>query len=86
MRVTIALLNAVVAVDTSVKIRAEDGRAVTNTDISGFINNLPGGKLTTAFSTPDASGSTSQAANIVEVSGHRYRKEMLCLWTHRAGN
>ena len=36
-------------------------------DISTFINNLPFGKDTTCFSTPDASGSTSQAANIVEV-------------------
>ena len=31
-----------------------------------FINDLPNGKDTTAFSTEDASGSTSQAANVVE--------------------
>ena len=49
------------------KIRAEDGRNVQAVDISTFINNLPFGKDTTCFSTPDASGSTSQAANIVEV-------------------
>jgi predicted ABC-class ATPase len=35
-------------------------------NISPFIGNLPRGKSTTTFSTPDASGSTSQAANIME--------------------
>ncbi|MCL6635278.1 MAG: ABC-ATPase domain-containing protein [Peptococcaceae bacterium] len=50
----------------AVKIRAEDGRRVEKVDISPFINNLPFGKDTTAFSTDDASGSTSQAANIIE--------------------
>jgi predicted ABC-class ATPase len=50
------------------KIRAEDGRNVQAVDISTFINNLPFGKDTTCFNTPDGSGSTSQAANIVEVS------------------
>jgi predicted ABC-class ATPase len=54
------------------KIRAEDGRNVQSVDISPFINNLPFGKDTTCFSTPDASGSTSQAANILEVSLCRY--------------
>ena len=49
-----------------VKIRAEDGRAVTRADIRPFIGELPFGRSTAAFSTPDASGSTSQAANIVE--------------------
>lgn len=51
---------------SAVKIRAEDGRKVTNTDISLFINHLPSGRDTTHFSTLDASGSTSQAANIAE--------------------
>ena len=51
---------------TAVKIRAEDGRKVTGTDISLFINRLPSGRDTTRFSTLDASGSTSQAANIAE--------------------
>ena len=51
---------------TAVKIRAEDGRKVTDTDISLFINHLPSGRDTTEFSTLDASGSTSQAANIAE--------------------
>ncbi|MGW8248937.1 MAG: ABC-ATPase domain-containing protein [Acidiferrobacterales bacterium] len=48
------------------KVRAYSGRYVVNTDISPFIRNLPYGKDTTAFSTDNASGSTSQAANIVE--------------------
>ena len=48
------------------KIRAEDGRKVTDTDISLFINHLPSGRDTMKFSTLDASGSTSQAANIAE--------------------
>ena len=56
----------VVTDDTAVKIRAEDGRKVTDTDISLFIGRLPSGRDTTRFSTLDASGSTSQAANIVE--------------------
>ncbi len=50
----------------AVKIRAEDGRRVEKVDISPFISDLPYGRSTTAFSTDDASGSTSQAANIVE--------------------
>lgn len=51
---------------TAMKIRAEDGRSIINTDISMFINNLPNGKDTVSFCTEDASGSTSQAANVVE--------------------
>lgn len=54
----------------AIKIRAEDGRCVTSVDISPFINNLPFGTTTTNFSTPDASGSTSQASNIVEVRSY----------------
>lgn len=50
----------------AVKIRAEDGRFVEKVDISPFINNLPFGKSTSPFSTENASGSTSQAANIIE--------------------
>ncbi len=50
----------------AVKIRAEDGRSICNTDISLFINHLPNGKNTVHFSTEDASGSTSQAANVIE--------------------
>uniref|UniRef100_A0A7S1W1F0 Uncharacterized protein n=1 Tax=Alexandrium catenella TaxID=2925 RepID=A0A7S1W1F0_ALECA len=51
---------------TAVKIRSEDGRFVCCADISPFINNLPFDRDTHAFTTSDASGSTSQAANIVE--------------------
>ncbi|KAL7532617.1 hypothetical protein ACHAXR_004736 [Thalassiosira sp. AJA248-18] len=50
----------------AVKIRAEDGRNVSQVNISPFINNLPFGQSTNCFSTPDASGSTSQATNIME--------------------
>ena len=50
----------------AVKIRAEDGRSIRHTDISMFINDLPNGKDTHAFDTEDASGSTSQAANVIE--------------------
>lgn len=56
----------VITDDTAVKIRAEDGRSVKKTDISMFVNDLPSGKNTKAFYTEDASGSTSQAANVVE--------------------
>ena len=49
-----------------VKIRAEDGRSVAGVDISPFINHLPRSRSTRNFSTQDASGSTSQAANIME--------------------
>lgn len=51
---------------SGVKVRAEDGRFIAGTDISPFINNLPFDKDTRCFHTKDASGSTSQAANIVE--------------------
>ena len=50
----------------AVSIRAEDGRAVTGVDISPFISGLPSGTDTANFSTANASGSTSQAANLME--------------------
>lgn len=56
----------VISDNTSVKVRAEDGRSIKNTDISLFIDNLPNGKDTIKFTTENASGSTSQAANIIE--------------------
>ncbi|MGL5079863.1 MAG: ABC-ATPase domain-containing protein, partial [Microcoleaceae cyanobacterium] len=56
----------VVTHPTAVKIRAEDGRSIAGVDISPFINQLPQGRSTTEFSTENASGSTSQAANIME--------------------
>ncbi len=51
---------------TAVKLRAEDGRSVRSVDISMFINDLPNRKDTHCFSTEDASGSTSQAAAVIE--------------------
>ena len=48
------------------KLRAEDGRSITGVDISPFIKNLPNKKDTVHFATEDASGSTSQAANLME--------------------
>lgn len=50
----------------AVKVRAEDGRSVVGVDISPFIAQLPQGRSTTQFTTENASGSTSQAANIME--------------------
>ena len=59
--------------ETAVKIRAEDGRSVHGDDISLFINNLPDNRDTKSFYSEDASGSTSQAANVTEAyeSGSR---------------
>ena len=57
---------AVVSRVDAVKIRAEDGRRVSRVDISPFIQHLPLGRSTVDFSSDDASGSTSQAANIME--------------------
>jgi predicted ABC-class ATPase len=56
----------VVALNDATKVRAEDGRSVASVDLSPFINNLPGGKNTQNFTTENASGSTSQAASIIE--------------------
>lgn len=57
----------VVSAPGLVKIRAEDGRSVAGVDIHAFIRELPGASGDThRFSSADASGSTSQAANIVE--------------------
>lgn len=52
---------------SAVTVRAEDGRYVNNTNVSAFISNLPiVGSDTRTFSTAEASGSTSQAANVSE--------------------
>ena len=56
---------------TAVKVRAEDGRSISGVDIHAYISNLPFEKDTTRFSTPEASGSTSQAANIIEALEQR---------------
>ncbi len=50
----------------TVKIRSEDGRSVVGVDLRPFIHDLPGGKDTAAFTTQDASGSTSLAAALLE--------------------
>ncbi|MDO5493242.1 MAG: ABC-ATPase domain-containing protein [Nesterenkonia sp.] len=52
--------------DDAVTVRAEDGRSVAGADISPFISGLPSGTDTSAFTTTNASGSTSQATNLVE--------------------
>ena len=56
----------VATLETAVKVRAEDGRAIHDVNISPFIDHLPFGRDTKHFSTENASGSTSQAANIIE--------------------
>ena len=56
----------VITDESAMKLRAEDGRSIQDTDISMFIRNLPNGKDTSCFYTEDASGSTSQAAATVE--------------------
>ena len=56
----------IVSHPTAVKVRAEDGRAISKVNISPFIDRLPFGRDTKQFTTENASGSTSQAANIIE--------------------
>lgn len=56
----------VITDESAFKLRAEEGRCIHETDISMFITNLPTRADTTRFSTENASGSTSQAANAVE--------------------
>lgn len=56
----------VVALESAVKIRAEDGRPVIGVNIANFIGELPGGRTTERFITANASGSTSQAAALAE--------------------
>ena len=56
----------VVAEPTATRVQAEDGRSVAGVDISPFIDGLPDGQDTRSFTTANASGSTSQAAAVVE--------------------
>ena len=56
----------VITDESALKMRSEDGRFIKDVDISMFINDLPNKKDTRCFSTEDASGSTSQAAGIIE--------------------
>lgn len=57
---------SVVTNENAVKIRSEDGRRVEKVNISSFIDHLPSHINSKSFSTVNASGSTSQAANIME--------------------
>jgi len=56
----------VITDDTAIKISAEDGRSVKNINLSPFIKWLPNNGDASRFYTEHASGSTSQAANIIE--------------------
>ncbi|MBU8906854.1 ABC-ATPase domain-containing protein [Desertibacillus haloalkaliphilus] len=56
----------VITNETAYKVRSEDGRRIEKVNLSPFISNLPFNKDTKRFSSDDASGSTSQAANIIE--------------------
>jgi predicted ABC-class ATPase len=56
----------VVTSPDAVKLRSEDGRSVVGVDLRPFITELPGDRDTARFTTPDASGSTSLAAAIME--------------------
>ena len=51
---------------TTMKVRAEDGRAIHDVNISPFIRDLPNRKDTVHFMSENASGSTSQAAFVME--------------------
>ncbi len=53
---------------SAMKISAEDGRSIRHVNLSPFIKWIPGGSPED-FSTDHASGSTSQAANIMEAVG-----------------
>ena len=55
-----------VTVRDAVKVRSEDGRSVAGVDLRPFIQDLPLERDTARFHTPDASGSTSLAADIME--------------------
>lgn len=55
-----------ISLPDTVTLRAEDGRSVSGVDISPLINRLPGARSSKNFSTTNASGSTSQAAGLIE--------------------
>ncbi|MCM1246208.1 MAG: ABC-ATPase domain-containing protein [Roseburia sp.] len=56
----------VIVEKTACKIYAEDGRCVDSTDITPFFSWMPEGSDVSDFSTSHASGSVSQAVNIIE--------------------
>lgn len=56
----------IVVDETALRVGVEDGRSVRATDLSIFVRDLPGGVSTKVFTTLSASGSTSEAANLLE--------------------
>ena len=52
--------------ESALRVGVEDGRSVRGTDLSMFVRDLPGGVSTKNFNTLSASGSTSEAANLLE--------------------
>ncbi len=52
--------------ESALRVGVEDGRSVRGTDLSQFVRDLPGGVSTRDFTTASASGSTSEAANLLE--------------------
>ena len=56
----------IVVSESAVRVGVEDGRSVRGTDLSPFVRDLPGGISTKNFTTASASGSTSEAANLME--------------------
>lgn len=56
----------IVVDETALRVGVEDGRCVRGTDLSMFVRDLPGGVSTKNFTTLSASGSTSEAANLLE--------------------
>ena len=56
----------IVVDETALRVGVEDGRSVRGTDLSMFVRDLPGGVSTKCFNTLSASGSTSEAANLLE--------------------
>ena len=63
----------VITQNDCLQIKAEEGRAISGVDLRPLIQNIPGNRDTSSFSSQDASGSTSQAASIMEAieSGSR---------------
>ena len=63
----------VITQNDCLQIKAEEGRAISGVDLRPLIQNIPGNRDTSSFSSQDASGSTSQAASIIEAieSGSR---------------
>ena len=56
----------IVVEESAFRVGVEDGRHVRGTDLSSMVRDLPGGVSTKNFSTEKASGSTSEAANLLE--------------------